>query len=129
MELYQPRRSENADMKKWKNVTKFFSEVQRHYKDTYLEIDEVYDEKIEVSLFSRQKGLYEIYISYGCLYGIIYAEAEKAVLLREEVKDVLAQEYQKHKEPTDEFIDEFCEKYKVNLPNDVLFDSDQLFDF
>ena len=26
-------------MNEWKNVTEFFSEKERHYKDTYLEID------------------------------------------------------------------------------------------
>lgn len=40
----------------WKDVTEFFSESQRYYKDCYLEIDEVYDECVEVSLFSSQKG-------------------------------------------------------------------------
>lgn len=114
---------------KWKNVTEFFSEDERHYKDTYLEIDEVYDGTIEVSLFSSQEGLYEIYISYGIMYGIIYVEEERADTKREEVKNELAQEYQKHKEPTDEFINEFCEKHKVCMPNDILFDASKLFDF
>ena len=37
-----------------------FSESQRYYKHTYLEIDEVYDEELEVSLFSSEEGPYEI---------------------------------------------------------------------
>ncbi len=46
----------------WKEVTDAFSERQRHYKDTYLEIDQVYfDEKdkpvCEVSLFRTIIGL------------------------------------------------------------------------
>lgn len=114
-------------MDKWKNVTQSFSEAERHYKDCYLEIDEVYDEAIEVSLFSSQKGPYEIYVSYGCMYGIIYAEAEKAELKREEVKRELEKEYQKHKEPTDEYINEFAQKYDLCMPNDVLFNTDDLF--
>lgn len=113
----------------WKNVTKFFSESQRHYKDCYLEIDEVYGEHVEVSLFSSRKGLYEIYVSYGRMYGIVYAGAEEAETKREEIKAVLEKEYQKHKEPTGKFINEFVEKYKLCMPNDVLFDDLGLFDF
>ena len=113
----------------WKNVTEFFSESQRHFKDCYLEIDEVYDEQVEVSLFSSQEGSYEIYVSYGRMYGIIYAEPEEAERKREEVKTVLEKEYQKHKEPTGEFINEFASKFELCLPNDVLFDDSGLFDF
>lgn len=113
----------------WKNVTEFFSESQRYYKDCYLEIDEVYDECVEVSLFSSQRGLYEIYVSYGRMYGIIYAEAEDAEAKREEVKAVLEKEYQKHKEPTVEFINEFAEKYKLCMSSDLFFDESGLFDF
>jgi len=106
----------------WKNVTEFFSESERHYKGCYLEIDEVYGEELEVSLFSSQEGPYEIYVSYGCMYGIIYAEAEQAKSKREEVKAALEKEYKKHREPTDEFINEFVSKYKLCMPTDVLFD-------
>lgn len=99
----------------WRDVTDYFSESQRHYRGTYMEIDEVYDESVEVSLFSSPDEEYEIYISYGCMYGIIYVEKEKAYELREEVKQVLEREYKIRKEPTDEFIDEFAEKYKLKL--------------
>jgi len=105
----------SADMYIWKDVTEFFSESQRYYKDCYLEIDEVYDECVEVSLFSSQKGLYEIYVSYGHMYGIIYAEAEEAEAKREEVKAVLEKE--------------FAEKYKLCIPNDIFFDDSGVFDF
>lgn len=115
-------------MKKWKNVTGFFSEAERHYKDGYLEIDEVYDDQVEVSLFSSQKGPYEIYVSYGDMYGIIYADAREAELKREEVKKVLEKEYEERKEPTDEFINEFSQKYKLDMPADVLFDFSGMFD-
>ena len=116
-------------MNNWENVTESFSEDERHYNNTYLEIDEVYDEKIEVSLFSSKDGLYEIYFSYGKLYGIIYVDEEKADSKRAEVKNELEQEYQNHKEPTKEFINEFCEKHKVCMPSDILFDASALFDF
>ena len=115
-------------MYKWENVTDYFSEDDRHYKDLYLEIDEVYDGKVEVSLFSSKEGLFEIYVSYDRMYGIIYIEEEKADSKREEVKNELAQEYQKNKQATSEFINEFCEKHSVCLPNDILFDASGLFE-
>ena len=55
-------------------------------------------------------------------------DVEKADSKREEVKNELAQEYQKNKEPTNEFMDEFCKKHKVSLPNDIFFDASGLFD-
>ena len=75
-----------------------------------------------MSLFSSPDGIYELYVSYGKMYGIIYVEADKADSKREEVKNELIQEYQKHKEPTGEFINAFCEKYKLDLPSDIFFD-------
>ena len=117
------------ELNNWKDVTGYFSEEERHYKNTYMEIDEVYDEEIEVSLFSSKEGLYEIYFSYGIFYGIIYVEAINADSKREEIKIELVQEYQKHKEPTSEFINSFCEKHEVCMPNDILFDASALFDF
>lgn len=116
-------------MNQWRDVTNHFSEDERHYKKTYLEIDEVYGETVEVSMFSSEEGSYEIYVSYGIMYGIIYVEPENANAKREEVKKELAQECDKHKEPTDEFIDAFAEKHKLTLPNDIFFDSSVFFDF
>lgn len=37
----------------WVNVTDTFTEEQRHYRNTYLEICEVLDDKIEVSFFQE----------------------------------------------------------------------------
>lgn len=117
------------DLYKWENVTELFSEEERHYKNTYMEINEVYDEVVEVSLFSSKEEPYEIYFSYGIFYGVIYVDAENSYLKREEIKNELAQEYQNHKEPTDEFINSFSKKHKVCMPNDILFDASSLFDF
>jgi hypothetical protein len=114
---------------KWENVTETFSEDARHYSNTYLEICEVYDGVVEVSLFSSIEHLYEIYFSYGIMYGIIYVDAENAYSKREEIKDELAQEYKIRKEPTSEFINAFVEKHEVCMPNDILFDASSLFDF
>lgn len=116
-------------MHSWENVTECFSEKARHYKNTYMEISEVYDGKLEVSLFSSEEGLYEIYFSYGKMYGIIYMDSDNANSKREEIKLELIQEYQKHKEPTDEFINMFCEKHKVCFPSDILIDTSSLFGF
>ncbi len=107
---------------KWKNVTDGFSESQRHYKNTYLEVCYVFDEVLEVSLFSSEQDLYEIYVSYGIMVGIIYVEQNKALSLFEEVKEVLEKEYRINKKPTGEFIDSFCEKYQLDYPNDLFFD-------
>ena len=87
-------------MEKWRNVTKTFSKAQRHYRNMYLEICEVFDDKLEVSLFSSKVESYEIYFSYGIMYGIIYAEEENAALKYEEVKKELELEYRQRKEPS-----------------------------
>lgn len=110
-----------ATMMEWINVTDSFTEKQRHYSNTYLEIDEVYDNVVEVSLFSSQQGPYEIFISYGILYGIVYVEEDKAYAKREEIKKELEADYKKHKKPSNEFIRTFCEKHEVKMPNDILF--------
>ena len=110
------------ETKSWNNVTGTFSDKQRHYKNMYLEICEVYDEILEVSLFSSIADSYEIYFSYGKFYGIIYVEKENAVEKYETVKNELELEYRQHKNPTATFINEFAEKNSVSLPNDVFFD-------
>ena len=79
-----------------------------------MEIDEVYDQ-IEVSLFSSETDLYEIYVSYGIMYGIIRVERDKAWELREEIKRVFEIDYKQNGEPSDEFINTFAEKYHLQL--------------
>lgn len=115
-------------MNQWVNVTDTFSESQRHYKNTYLEICEVLDEIVEVSLFSSIDDPYEIYFSFGIMYGIVYAEKENAYEKREQMKLDLEKEYCKNKEPSNDFIDSFAKKYDVCLPSDVLFEEDALMD-
>lgn len=113
-------------MLKWENKTETFTDQQRHYKNTYLEICEVYDGVVEVNLFSTTEGPYEIYVSYGRMHGIVYAEKEEAYSLRERIKDELEREYQNHKEPTGEFINRFAETYRLDLPADTFFDPSAL---
>ncbi|MDO4340197.1 MAG: hypothetical protein Q4C91_19265 [Eubacteriales bacterium] len=111
-------------MAEWKNVTEYFSEEQRHYKGKYLEIDEVYDEEVEVSVFSAIEEPYEIYFNYDIFHGIVYAEKENVYEIRDEMKRELQAEYEKNKKVTNEFINEFAEKYDVCLPADIFFDFD-----
>lgn len=118
----------SKNMKEWRNVTDSFSEEQRHYKNTYMEICEVYDEVVEVSLFSSKTDPYEIYFSYGIMYGIIYVEKEDADAKREEIKKELQAEYEKSREPSDEFVNSFAKKHHVCFPNDIVFDTDVFFD-
>lgn len=115
-------------MNQWINVTNTFSELQRHYKNTYLEICEVFDEVVEVSLFSSVDESYEIYFSFGIMYGIVYVEKENAYEKREQMKSDLEREYYKNKEPSNEFMNSFAKRYNVCLPRDVLFDEDALMD-
>lgn len=110
-----------------RNVTNTFSEERRHYSNTYLEICEVYDEAVEVSVFSAVANPYEIYVSYGIMYGIIYCDKEEAYEKFEEINQVLQKDYEENKEPSDEFMRMFIDTYGLCLPNDVLFDEASLF--
>ena len=73
-------------MESWKNVTNTFSEKRRHYRNTYLEICEVYDEAVDVCVFSSESQPFEIYVSFGRMYGVIYSNAEDAYAKLEEIK-------------------------------------------
>lgn len=115
-------------MAKWRDVTNTFSEESRYYSNTYLEVCEVYDEAVEVSVFSAVDNPYEIYVSYGIMYGIIYCDKEEAYEKFEEIKHVLEEAYKKSKEPSNEFIEVFVETYNLCLPNDVLFNMPSLFE-
>lgn len=108
----------------WIDVTADFSKDERRYKDMYLEIDEVYDNTVEVSLFSRAEGDYEIFFTFDILHGVVYTDKIHAHAKREEMKRELEDEYKKHKEPTSDFINAFCEKHEVALPADIFFDFD-----
>ncbi|HIR12298.1 MAG TPA: hypothetical protein IAB31_00030 [Candidatus Choladousia intestinavium] len=111
-------------MAEWRNVTEEFSERQRHYNGKYLEVDEVYDEAVEVSVFSAFGEPYEIYFNYDIFHGIVYAEKERVYEVRDEMKRELQEEYEKNKEATDEFMKKFCRKYDVCLPDDLYFNFD-----
>lgn len=88
----------------------------------------MFDDVVEVSLFSSVDNPYEIYFSFGIMYGIVYVKKENAYEKREQMKLDLETEYCKNKEPSKEFINSFVKKYDVCLPSDVLFDEDALMD-
>lgn len=113
---------------KWENMVETFSERERHYNGKYMETCEVYDKKIEVNLFSKDGMPYEIYVSFGILYGIIYVDIDTVDEERDTIKCEFQEEYQKHGEPTDEFINAFCEKHKVCMPYDTIFDESKFFE-
>lgn len=107
----------------WKDKTDCFTERQRHYKKLYLESSEVYDDKVEVSLFSSLEVPYEIYVSYGKMYGIIYTDENEAYSLLEEIKKDIEEEIMKNKfNPSNKFIESFMIKYNLCIPSDVFFD-------
>lgn len=62
------------------------------------------------------------------MYGIIYSNAEDAYAKLEEIKKVSEKEYKENKEPTDEFVETFAEKYQLELPQDIIFDTSALFE-
>lgn len=108
-------------MAEWKNVTEYFSEEQRHYNGKYLEINEVYDDLVEGSVFSAIGDPYEIYFSYDRFYGIVYVQEENVYEIRDEMKRELQAEYEMNKNVTGEFINKFAEKYDVCMPEDIFF--------
>lgn len=114
---------------KWIDKTDYFDE--RQWKDKYLEICEVLDDRIEVNLYSCDDiSNYEIYVSYGVMYGIIYVHKDKAASLREEIKELIYNDYLKNgyskDMPTDEFINGFYKKYNIQIPYDIFFDESDL---
>ena len=52
-------------------------------------MNEVLDNTVEVSLFSSPDGVYEIYVSYAGMDGIVYVNEVDVDLRREEIKQIL----------------------------------------
>lgn len=102
----------------------------RAWKDKYLVKCEVLDDKIEVNLYScTDINNYEIYINYGVMYGIVYVHKDNAENLREEIKDVIYNDYMKNgyskDMPSDDFINSFEKKYNICIPSDIFFDEEE----
>ena len=108
-------------MAEWKNVTNHFTEEERHYRGTYLEICEVMDDEIEVSWFSsdddNEPG--QIYMSFGIMYGISYVSNADAEAQRDEMKREIAEEHEQNNEPSSDFINSFAAKYKLTIENSL----------
>lgn len=68
-----------------------------------------------------------IYLSFGITYGDIHVDHEEYDIYKryEEAKSYLKSYYDSHekKEPDDDFIYQFCEKYDVTI-NNVFNESD-----
>ena len=102
----------------WKNVTDTFSERSRHWKGRYLELCEVAENEIELSLFSCPDDLWEVYVNYGIMFGISYVPAENAVEHRNAMKAEIEDEYKRNGlNPSAEFINTFGEKYRLDIMN------------
>ena len=114
----------------WRDVTEEFTPEQRHYKNLYLEKCLVFNNEVEVSLFTPEEpGTdYEIYFSFGIFYGIVYADEGSVESKFEEIRKELEEERRGHDAPRGEFINTFCRKHRVALPSDIFFDADGLFD-
>ncbi len=64
------------------------------------------------------------------MYGIVYVHKDNAESLRDEIKDVIYNDYiandYSDDMPSDEFINNFGEKYNICIPNDIFFDEEEL---
>lgn len=109
----------------WEDMIDTYSESDRHYNGVYLECDEVYGGKkgtMEVAYYSSDTKRHEIYINFGIMYGIIYTNAADEEALRKSIRADLEKEYLKsNKKPSGPFINSFCEKYQVDIPQDIFF--------
>jgi len=100
----------------WKDVTETFTEPSRHWKGRYLELCEVAEGEIELSLFSRPDDNWEVYVNYGKMYGISYVHADNAVEYRNAMKAEIEAEYESNGlNPSDAFIDAFAGKYQLDI--------------
>ena len=103
-------------MLKWKDVTDSFTEPSRHWKGRYLELCEVAEEQIELSLFSSPHDIWEVYVNYGKMYGVSYVDSDNAVAHRNAMKSEIEAEYERNGlYPSDAFIDAFAKKYQLDI--------------
>lgn len=56
--------------------------------------------------------------------GIVYVDEKEAYEIREQIKKDIEEEYEKNGEPSDDFINEFGEKYNICIPDDLYFNFD-----
>ena len=63
------------------------------------------------------------------MYGLIYHDGNGLEEKAEEIMKLLADDYDKNGEPSDDFVDNFAKRYNLQLPLDIFFDTDSLFSF
>lgn len=63
------------------------------------------------------------------MYGIVYVHKNDAFELRDKIKKEIYDDYIKNgyseDMPSDEFINNFYNKYKITIPSDMFFDEDK----
>ena len=63
------------------------------------------------------------------MYVLIYHDSNGLEEKAEEIMKLLADDYDKNGEPSDDFVDNFAKKYNLQLPLNIFFDTDLLFSF
>lgn len=64
------------------------------------------------------------------MVGIVYASADEAEALRQQMKKDLEEEYKKNKEvPSSDFVNYFGNKYRLDFSTDLFFNLDDFFPF
>lgn len=108
-------------MKQWENKTGCFSEWQRWYKGLYLEIDFVYDDKMEISLFTGLPGnRVEIYCNLGWHTYVVRVSREEAEKLFPKLQDEMVKMYEEDPGFSEENLKKFKEKYHLSGWSEVL---------
>ena len=113
---------------KWKDVTKTFDEERRYYRNTYLQKCEILPDGIEVSKFIAlsENDKDEIYVNFGILNGVAYVPKYETDARYRQIKREIKAEYIKNKKPSENFINSFAIKYKLDIFNSV-FNCDDMF--
>ena len=104
-------------MLKWEDKTNTFTESRRHWNGRYLLQCEVALGEIEVNIYSSP-NLWEVFIQFGKITGVSYAEEENIYTLRDNIKEDIEKIYSKYKfNIPGNIINEFCEKYNLDILN------------
>ena len=113
---------------KWKDVTKTFEEERRYYRNTYLKKCEILPDGIEVSKFIAlsDNDKDEIYVNFGILNGVTYVPKYEIDARYRQIKREIKAEYIKNKKPSEDFVNSFAQKYKLDIFNSV-FNCDDMF--
>ena len=101
----------------WEDKTNTFTESRRHCNGRYLLQCEVALGEIEVNIYSSP-NLWEVFIQFGKITGVSYAEEENIYTLRDNIKEDIEKIYSKYKfDIPGNIINKFCEKYNLDIFN------------